>query len=434
MNTIQLREQLDNKPLSPDDTQAATPFIEDGQEISFCVKRHNVSTACLKLSRANDTIMAKSSYFIGLDWIKDSELAVQVNCKMNDTEEIDCIKMLNESLNEPENFGQLQDLLTIHFHKPSIRITQKDDLLSIFLVVEYLRLLRIITRKGLKKSYYTVRENLTNKIKGKLLVGQNIRENLMKGRLTNNVCQYQVYDVDTPENRILKKALLFCIKQIGVYSGAGDMKPLKHIATYVKPYFERVGNDISVQAIKTHKGNPVFKEHNKAIELAQLILRRYSYDITKIGDKQIDTPPYWIDMSKLFELYVFHHLRKVFTGKDEVRYHVEEHGQELDYLLKPRFWANPYVIDAKYKPRYKDGGGIDKEDARQVSGYARLKAVYKDLNLPEDAAPIKCLIVYPDQEQEEKFCFTRETEPTFDAISGYVRMYKVSIRLPVVES
>jgi 5-methylcytosine-specific restriction enzyme subunit McrC len=286
----------------------------------------------------------------------------------------------------------------------------------------------------LKKSYYTVRENLTNKIKGKLLVGQNIRENLMKGRLTNNVCQYQVYDVDTPENRILKKALLFCIKQIGVYSGAGDMKPLKHIATYVKPYFERVGNDISVQAIKTHKGNPVFKEHNKAIELAQLILRRYSYDITKIGDKQIDTPPYWIDMSKLFELYVFHHLRKVFTGKDEVRYHVEEHGQELDYLLKPRFWANPYVIDAKYKPRYKDGGGIDKEDARQVSGYARLKAVYKDLNLPEDAAPIKCLIVYPDQEQEEKFCFTRETEPTFDAISGYVRMYKVSIRLPVVES
>ena len=76
-------------------------------------------------------------------------------------------------------------------------------------------------------------------------------------------------------------------------------------------------------------------------------------------------------MSKLFELYVFHHLRKVFTGKHEVRYHVSANYQELDYLLKPELWASPYVIDAKYKPRYKNAN-ITKEDAREVAGYARL--------------------------------------------------------------
>ena len=138
-------------------------------------------------------------------------------------------------------------------------------------------------------------------------------------------------------------------------------------------------------------------------------------------------------MSKLFELYVFHHLRKVFTGKHEVRYHVNANYQELDYLLKPELWKSPYVIDAKYKPRYKESN-ITKEDAREVAGYARLSKVYSLLGLDEEASlPIKCLIVYPDQEQEEYFSFNRVKEPVFDRIPGYVRMYKVGIKLPIIK-
>ena len=47
--------------------------------------------------------------------------------------------------------------------------------------------------------------------------------------------------------------------------------------------------------------------------------------------------------------------------------------------------------------------------------------------------PIKCLIVYPDQEQEEYFSFNRVKEPVFDRIPGYVRMYKVGIKLPIIK-
>ena len=60
---------------------------------------------------------------------------------------------------------------------------------------------------------------------------------------------------------------------------------------------------------------------------------------------------------------------------------MKAHYQELDYLLKPAEWAEPYVIDAKYKPRYKQGGGITMDDAREVSGYARLSKVYKKFRL-----------------------------------------------------
>lgn len=78
---------------------------------------------------------------------------------------------------------------------------------------------------------------------------------------------------------------------------------------------------------------------------------------------------------------------------------MKAHYQELDYLLNPTEWTDPYVIDAKYKPRYKQGGGITMDDAREVSGYARLSKIYKELGLNEETAlPIKCLIIYPDQD------------------------------------
>ena len=78
--------------------------------------------------------------------------------------------------------------------------------------------------------------------------------------------------------------------------------------------------------------------------------------------------------------------------------------------------------------------GIDKDDARQVAGYARLQKTYDMLKLDaENARPIKCLIVYPDQEQQERFAFTNTEEPTFEKVKDYIRFYKIGIRLPVIQ-
>lgn len=75
-------------------------------------------------------------YFVGIDWIKEGELAIQVNPKMNNGFEIDYVRMLNEALHEPDNFCHLEDLITIYFDKPYIRVNQQQDLLSIFLIAE----------------------------------------------------------------------------------------------------------------------------------------------------------------------------------------------------------------------------------------------------------------------------------------------------------
>lgn len=437
MKVIQLQEQLlENTYLQQTESEAIIPYMDDGSEVVFDVKRgwenHEL---CLRLTRKGDDVLARGSYFIGIDWVKEGDLAVQVSPKMNDGFEIDYVRMLNEALCEPDNYDHLKDLISIHFDKPSICVNQQQDLLSIFLITEYLNILQHIVRKGLKKSFYTLEENLNNKVKGRILIGRTIHHNLMRGRVTDNVCRYQIYDIDSPENRILKKALFFCKRQLEVYKHALDTTALEQKIRYVKPYFDQVGDDVSVKTMKNFKGNPVFKDYYTAVEFAQLLLRRFSYDISIAGKQEIDTPPFWIDMSKLFELYIFRNLKQIFIGKNEIRYHLKAHYQELDYLLKPTEWPEPYVIDAKYKPRYKYSGGITIDDAREVGGYARLSSIYRKLELDEDTAlPIKCLIIYPDQEQKEQFSFTRLEEPKFDKVSGYVRFYKLDIRLPVIQN
>ena len=435
MKEIQLREQLlENTILTKSDTDILLPYMGDRNEVVFSVKRGRDENAmCLSLYRKNDEVIATSSYFVGIDWIQDNELAIKINPKMNDGCEIDYIRMLNEALCEPDNFEHLSDLVSIKFNRPSIPIKQQQDLLSIFLVTEYINILYRIVRKGLRKSYYIVEENLKNKLKGRILIGENIKRNLTKGKVASNFCRYQVYDIDSPVNRLLKKALYFCIKQLKVYRYAMDTSPLENKIRHIEPYFSRVGECISIKEITTLRQNPVYKEYNQATGFAQLLLRRYSYDITIIGKKEIPTPPFWIDMSKLFELYIYKRLKQIFSSKDEIVYHFKANHQELDFLLNTKGWSEPYVIDAKYKPRYKSKGGITIDDAREISGYARLSSVYHKLGLDENMVPpIKCLIIYPDQASDETFKFTSLQEPTFDSVHGYVRMYKIGIKLPVI--
>ena len=405
MRIIQLREQLaEGTLIDPDISSTVLPYFEMRQEVAFTVRRGRDQQAlCLSFRRNEKGVVACGSYFVGLDWIAKDELAVQVLPKMNDGFEVDYLRMLHEALSDTENFDHLQDLITIRFDQPSILIDQQHDWLSLFLITMFIHLLQKIVRKGLKRSFYLVEENLHNKVKGRISVGRTVKLQQMKGHVTDNVCQYQVYDVDTPENRVLKKALRFCMKQLESYQKAFDTKVVMDRARYCLPYFERVSDDVSIKAIQSCKCNPVFKDYAQ------------------------------IDMSKLFELYVFQRLREVFTERNELRYHLKANYQELDYLLQPHSWAEPYVIDAKYKPRYKDGS-ISKEDAREVAGYARLSKIYRLLGLNEETAlPIKCLIVYPDQSQDEHFGFDNRSEPAFERIPEYVRIYRVGIKLPVIQ-
>ena len=118
---------------------------------------------------SGDNTQIETSYYIGINWIVEKHIPIYIRPKLNTQQcEIDYLSMLMEALEETENVYHLDGLLTIDFNKPAISISQREDILSPFLIVQYLQILKIIVRKGLKKAYYLRQDNLDSKIKGKV--------------------------------------------------------------------------------------------------------------------------------------------------------------------------------------------------------------------------------------------------------------------------
>ena len=93
---VQIKEQLlENTYLRCVEKDTIIQYLNDGCEVIFNVRRgRKEEERCLKLSRRGENILATGSYFVGLDWVKEGKLAVQVCPKMNDQFEIDYIRML----------------------------------------------------------------------------------------------------------------------------------------------------------------------------------------------------------------------------------------------------------------------------------------------------------------------------------------------------
>ena len=388
----------------------------------FEIKRTNEGEVCLQ-----------AGYYIGALWLVKHHKFVYIEPKMNKKQiaegspaleewaEIDYLKMLLSITGlDPKD---TQDLIKIYWDEPPITIEQQKDTLTPFLMVQFLLLLKRIVRKGLKKSYYTVEENLNSRIKGKIQLGKHLKQNVFKNKLTAHVCRYQEFGMDSLENRFLKKVLQFVISFKNTHPNyfAGNDKSICELITYCSPHFELISEEIDVENLKKLTPNTFFKEYEEAIRIGKHILKRFSYNITETTQQKVTIPPFCIDMPKLFELYVYKKLQEQF-GREAVTYHLTADYTELDFLLNTPEYK--MVIDAKYKPIYEDNRVID--DIRQVSGYARLERVYQKLGLEGSNKLIDCLIIYPSLDEDTNF-FLKDKK-----IAGYRNIYKQSKSIPLI--
>ena len=102
---------------------------------------------------SEETITLKAHYYIGVDWLVGEEyvyIAPKMNCREASVE-IDFLKMLLEIYTADIEEKHTRDLVKIYWKEPQITIEQQKDFLTPFLVVQFLQLLKRITRKGLKK-------------------------------------------------------------------------------------------------------------------------------------------------------------------------------------------------------------------------------------------------------------------------------------------
>ena len=230
-------------------------------------------------------------------------------------------------------------------------------------------------------------------MKGKVLVSQTIKQNLVKNKPLHTYCSYDEFGLNGLENRLLKKALVFIQRYLPNIKNLQSEKYTIEIFNYINPAFEFVSEEVNLNDIKHTKTNAFYKEYKEAIQLAKLILKRFGYNVSNTQEKSIKTPPFWIDMSKLFELYVLGLLKDSYGanalyGDKEVKL---KYGLP-DYLITKE--GEKSIADAKYKLIYNEDGKYDIDNIRQLSAYSRDYKVFEKLAIPEDKI-IDCLIIFP---------------------------------------
>lgn len=398
-------------------------FLTD-EEIHFtefiCFKNQK-DKYCYRLFIEGDKRRIEASYYIGVDWLKTNELIIQVEPKLNSEEaQTDYLKMLSVAMSHPGTSDFVKDIYEIKFDSEPILIYQKEDLITPLLIIQYVNLLKGIVKKGLIRSYHKQDSNLKSKIKGKILVSQSIKENLVKNRTLYTKCSFEVFDEDIPVNRILKKALEFSKRYMSMFNLKLDQDKLN----FISPAFEHVSSKTVPQELKGIKTNSFYKEYDEALELANLIMKRFGYNINSIDRaQQIKTPPFWIDMSLLFELYTLALLKDELSN--DVKFQFHGNFGYPDYLIKSR----KMVADAKYKPVYQ-GNSFDIDNIRQISGYARDMKIRDKLGAM-DKEELECLIIYPDQSSEN--IDLKDFDIKLQEIEQFSGFYKVGVKLPTIK-
>lgn len=376
-----------------------------------------------------------ASYFIGAEWLTYNH-AVVVTPKIPN---LDFIEMFVCVLKFEPAAKYFSKFYAIDFNSKPIKTNVFNHQITPLIVIHFIALLKKITKRGLKKAYVLKDENLQSKIKGKIKISQHIKQNIIPRREYRVYCQYQEYTVDNLENRILKKALIYAESYISNLSCHKSFAILMSSINNIKTYFVDVSENIELHELKSVVNNKIFKEYSEGIRIAKMILHKFNYSISDTKISSDFTPAFWIDMSRLYEVYVYSKLH-------------ERYGDVIKFQV-PGYWKtavdfvdtdSKIVIDTKYKPQYNESNGGVVEDIRQISAYARDSKILKAMECSENSI-VDCLIIYPGKMMDDEHKDDNTNDECIELnsflevdnllnkatpIKGYKRFYKLSFPMP----
>jgi len=285
----------------------------------------------------------------------------------------------------------------VFYDQPLIRLaqnTQNDG--DLLYAISYINACYSLCKKGLKKELVRQEGNYQSKVRGKISVKRNIRENTARGRNDRFYCQYIDFTEDTLENRILKSTLLkaktilesrfelsaeiarkiqFClnafrrVKTIIVKNSDFNMVTASGLYMYYKPLMQQARCIVGQ------------KYHSFSAETGQTITQ------------SVFTIPYMINMEKLFEFYARTMIKKSLVDSN---YYLDRYSKRIflqqgvasiedteprihlmaycipDILICDKATNQPvFVLDAKYKSHIRSA----RNDSHQLLSYALLTGV-----------------------------------------------------------
>lgn len=329
------------------------------------------------------------------------------------------------------------------------------DALSVLIIVHYIRVLRELLKAGLRKGYVTKEENLKAKVRGRIVFSSHVRKNIACCREERVFCLYQEQTEDTMENRLLKRALLFSQRMISTFAhNAGrngtSLDEIMRQIDKCMTHFDRVSDDISLSRARMLKSNKLYRRYDETLQLARMILRLTDDSLIHCSERRQAVPEFWIDMPRLYEVYVYSLLDEAYGNK--IMFQVlGRRGTACDFIKIDEH----IILDAKYKERYANSNKDIIEDIRQLSGYARDEKILKALGIAKDNNYIPpCVIIYPEKrilssddkadgnESGNNAVLDDCTEvKSFDScksiidqcgnkIAGFAKFYKIAVPLP----
>jgi len=321
-------------------------------------------------------------------------------------------------LEELENNNKF--LFRVFYDQPLIKLAQDEqndgDLLY---ALSFINSCYFLCKKGLKKTMYYQEENYNSKVRGKIDVKKNIRENTCRGRNDRFYCKYIDFTEDNTENRILKVTLMKC-KSIVEERFEKNTEITKRVH-----YCMNVFRHVKSVAIKTSDFNNVsvsglYMYYKPILQQARSIFSQkyysYSSDGGKTITKSVYTIPYMINMETLFEFYartmlkenlnkdkyeLVEYSKKLFLERGATCKEDTEKGIHLipycipDIVIRDKLTKVPLaVIDAKYKAHDRTA----RIDSLQLLSYVLLTGVNR------------CGFVFPGTQTGIKQMKTRGTD------------------------
>ena len=378
----------------------------------------------LALNRGDDGYWW-SSYYIGLSEINGQH--IQVLPKL---ENLDFMSLFSFALLYQPSSEYFSSCYDINWENEIFASTELYNILTPLLVMQYLNILDKLVGKGLKRDYITIEENLHSKIRGKLRPIANWRKNEIKKKEDYFYCQYQVFSANIPVNRLLKKALDISFLLLGnVRSRSRNMTGLAFLSSKMKliEAFKNIDSNVRLESIRNYKFDKLNMYYSEAIKLAKCIIRHQDNALTD-GSGKKKVPLFWIDMSRLYEVYVLGILQTHYP--DKILFQVKgSYGTQCDYL----HIGEGIVLDAKYKLWYSSYNGrrshVDSmiADIREISAYARDEH-FLSLMKNDVSTPI-CIIIHPDEETTNLGTVLSDSVKN-NKVEGYKDFYRLSIDLP----
>lgn len=235
----------------------------------------------------------------------------------------------------------------------------------------YIQEVRNLMKKGLRSAYLPV-ENNVNYYKGKLTVREQIKKNLVhKERF---YVGYDEFDVNRPENRLIKSTLLKLQKLSSSAVNIKEIRQLLHHFELVKPSMN-YPKDFSRVVIDRNT-----KDYEMLMRWSKVFLLNQSFT-TFSG--QTSARAILFPMEKVFEAYVAQNLKRVLADLPwEIS--TQDKGYYLfncpkQFALRPdivitRENGRKVVLDTKWKSLYnnpRQNYGISQGDMYQMYAYSK---------------------------------------------------------------